>query len=70
LALFCTLLCCLPCGIVSLVYADKVNSRFLMGDHAGALQASENAKTWAWAGIIIGLVIMFIGFVVAVSEMH
>ena len=63
LALFCTLLCCLPCGIVALVYADKVNSRYLTGDHAGALQASESAKTWAWAGIVGGIIIIFLAIV-------
>ena len=69
LALFCTLLCCLPCGIVALVYADKVNSRYLSGDHAGAHQASESAKTWAWVGIVGGIIIIFVAIVSILSEM-
>jgi hypothetical protein len=55
-----TILCCLPFGIVSIVYAAQVNSKWQTGDYEGAMLASKNAKTWAWvsfaAGIAAGLI--------------
>jgi hypothetical protein len=55
-----TILCCLPFGIVSIVYAAQVNSKWQSGDVEGARLASKNAKTWAWvafaAGIAFGLI--------------
>jgi hypothetical protein len=55
-----TIFCCLPFGIVSIVYAAQVNSKWQTGDYEGARLASKNAKTWAWvafaAGIAAGLI--------------
>lgn len=41
------------CGIVALVYATQVESRWRAGDVAGAHDASEKARRWGWASIII-----------------
>lgn len=51
-----TLCCCLPFGIVSIVYAAQVNSKLAAGDHAGAVAASQSAKTWCWVSFGVGLV--------------
>ncbi|MDT8346683.1 MAG: CD225/dispanin family protein [Flavobacteriaceae bacterium] len=50
-----TIFCCLIPGIVSIVYASKVNSLYDNGDYDGALKASRNAKTWFWIAFGIGL---------------
>lgn len=50
-AIFSTLFCCLPLGIVSLVYASKVNSLLAKGDIQGARKASSYAKLWAQLGV-------------------
>ena len=42
-----TLFCCLPLGIVSIVYASQVDGRRLSGDIAGARELSHKAKMWA-----------------------
>ena len=50
-----TLFCCLPFGIVSIVFAAQANSKRDAGDISGAMQAAKNAKTWAWvafAGLV------------------
>lgn len=58
-----TLCCCLPFGIVSIVYAARVDSLWRAGDFQGAVTASENAKKWSWIAFGLGLVanIIFVG---------
>lgn len=64
-AILVTLCCCMPFGIVSIVYAAQVNPKLQAGDIQGALQASRNAKNWAWAGFGSGLAIGVIYFLLA-----
>ena len=56
LAIISTILCCLPVGIVSIVYATQVNSAYTDGQYAKAESASRNAKTWGIISIAIALV--------------
>jgi len=60
LAVLTTILCCLPLGIVAIIYASKVDGRYLAGDYAGALSASKNARTWSIIGIVGAAIIMII----------
>lgn len=62
-----TLFCCLPFGIVSIVYAAQVNSKEQAGDLQGALNASRLAKRWILASLGSGLVVLllYVGVVVA-----
>ena len=55
-AILVTLFCCIPFGIVSIVYAAQVNTKLAAGDYAGAMDASRKAKTWSWWSFGIGLV--------------
>jgi hypothetical protein len=57
-AILATLFCCLPFGIVSIVFAAQVDSKYNGGDVAGSLRASENAKKWAIAAAVSGVVII------------
>lgn len=50
-----TLCCCIPFGIVAIVYAAQVKSKLGVGDYAGAQAASGKAKMWCWIGLIVGL---------------
>jgi Interferon-induced transmembrane protein len=52
-----TLLCCLPFGVVAIVYATRVQGRQQMGDIQGALDASQKAKTWCIVSLVAGLVL-------------
>jgi len=62
-AILVTLCCCVPFGIVAIVYASQVNAKLAAGDYAGAVEASQKAKTWCWvalgAGALIGLLYLF-----------
>lgn len=54
-AVFVTLCCCLPVGIISLVFAAQVNTKLAAGDIAGAQRSSQSARTWAVIALIAGL---------------
>lgn len=65
LAIITTILCCLPAGIVSIVYATQVNSKYNVGDYEGAIKASKNAKTWWIVAAVTGVVIAIAYFAFA-----
>lgn len=51
-----TFCCCLPFGIVSIVYAAKVNSLAAVGAFQEAKESADKAKMWAWIAFGLGLV--------------
>jgi len=44
-------------GVASIVFSTQVNSKWAMGDVAGAQDASEKAKKFAMWGAIAGVVV-------------
>ena len=58
-----TLFCCLPFGIVSIIYAIQVNSAMASGNYSVAQVASEKAKYWGMLSIWIGIALNVIGFI-------
>lgn len=65
-----TLFCCLPFGIVGIINAANVSSKFSVGDIEGAKIASQQAGKWTkwafWAGLIGGL-IYFVVMIVMIA---
>ena len=55
-AILATVLCCIPLGIVGIVYANKVTKCYAAGDIKGAKDASETSAWWCIAAIVIGVV--------------
>lgn len=51
-----TLCCCIPFGIVAIVYAARVKAYLLGGQYAMAREASDKAKMWGWIGFLVGIV--------------
>lgn len=59
-----TMFCCMPLGIVGIVNAAKVESRFYAGDIEGAKRASEEAEKWTKIGFWIGIIVAFVYVIV------
>ena len=55
-AIITTVLCCLPAGIVAIVYALKVTNKYREGDIEGAKRASEIGAWWCIASIILAII--------------
>jgi len=70
-AILTTLFCCLPAGIVSIVYAAQVNGKLAAGDVAGARESADKAKKWAmWSAIAwVVLVVLYVLFFVVLGGM-
>ncbi len=70
-AILSTLFCCLPLGIVSIVFAAQVNGKLAAGDVQGAQEASEKAKKWAmWSAIAgVSLIVIYLIFIFAMGGM-
>jgi hypothetical protein len=51
-----TILCCLPLGIVGIIYASKVDSLWTTGQHDAAYKASQEAGKWVKMGLILGVI--------------
>ena len=66
-AILVTLFCCLPFGIVSIVYASQVNSKLAAGDIAGAREASDKAKMWSWISFGVGIPAVIISIIIQVA---
>ena len=74
-AILTTVLCCLPLGIVSIVYSTKVSGLWSQGRYAEAQAAADSAKKWAIIAAIVGavvgviLVILYVALAIQVSHM-
>lgn len=67
-AILSTLFCCMPFGVVAIVYAAKVDSLWSTGKNQEAYDASESAKKWAMASLIAGLIIFVIYFCIGFAS--
>ena len=62
-----TLLCCLPTGIVAIIYSTQARSKSQAGDTAGASQATRNANIWLIVSVVAGLLAWVVYLVAAGS---
>lgn len=63
-AILTTVLCCLPCGVVSIVYSNKVEKLWQSGKYDEAIDASNKARTWAIISAAASAVVAFVYFVI------
>jgi competence protein ComGC len=66
-AILVTLFCCLPFGIVAIVYAAKVNGKVQAGDIEGARASSRKAAIWCWVSFGVGIIFSIISILAAIA---
>jgi heme/copper-type cytochrome/quinol oxidase subunit 2 len=68
-AILSTLLCCWPLGVPAIVFSTQVNSKWAMGDRAGAIESARKARTFAmWSAVIAVVgVVLYVIFVVVLG---
>ncbi|QEC52632.1 interferon-induced transmembrane protein [Anseongella ginsenosidimutans] len=61
-----TVLCCLPFGIVGIIYAAGVNSKYDAGNYPDALESSRQAGKWTKIGFFVGIagIVLYVLFFV------
>jgi hypothetical protein len=63
-AIVATLLCCLPTGVASIIFATQVNGKLAAGDVEGAVASSKKAKLWLFisigAGVLLWVVVILL----------
>ena len=70
-AILTTLFCCLPFGIVSIVYACKVSGLYIAGYYEEAQKSSRRAGLWAmWAAITGALILTIYLIIVFTAATH
>lgn len=74
-AILSTVMCCVPFGVVAIIYSNQVDSLWLSGRYDEAEEALRKAKMWTYisagsgAALIIGLIIFYIiMFIVAINS--
>jgi predicted metal-binding transcription factor (methanogenesis marker protein 9) len=56
-AILATIFCCVPAGVVSIIFAAQVNGKIAAGDIAGATESSRKAKMFMFVTIGLGLLV-------------
>lgn len=62
-AILCTVMCCLPLGIVAIIKATSVESLWREGRYEEAQKASDDAKKFSLWGAIAAVICVVIYFV-------
>lgn len=60
LAIFTTVCCCLPLGIVAIIKANSVDSLYMAKQYTAAIMAANEAKKWSYLGIFASILMWII----------
>ena len=60
-----TILCCLPFGIVGIIFAVKVDSLYFKGQYAESEKMAQKAKMWTLVAFGVGLVYIIFWVIMA-----
>lgn len=68
-AIISTILCCIPLGIIAIIYANKVSKKYYEGDLAAAEHYSEVSAWWCIGTIVAGLALQPLVSLIQMSMM-
>lgn len=68
-AILCTVLCCLPLGIVAIIKSSNVNTLWAQGNYEAAQKAADDAKKYSiWGAAITAiLLVLYVLFIVVLG---
>lgn len=66
-AILCTVLCCIPFGVVAIVKAASVDKLWMQGRKEEAKMAAKAAKSYSIWGAVISLLLIVIYFIVLLA---
>lgn len=70
-AILTTILCCLPFGVVAIIYSTKVDSAWSAGNYDEAQEAAKKAATFSWisagCALFFGIAYIFIVVVAGIG---
>lgn len=67
LSIISTVCCCLPFGIVAIVFSAKINSAMAAGNIEEAQHAAKNAKIWIIVAFAVGIIVNIITFMLGMT---
>jgi len=59
-----TIFCCLPFGIVAIIYGLQVGPKFKKGDEDAAQHAADMSEKWMYAGVGAAILLALIRFAI------
>lgn len=62
-AILVTIFCCMPFGVVGIIYAAQVNNYYADGNYARALNASKEAERFTKLGFFISLALWVLSMI-------
>jgi len=58
--------CCIPLGIIAIVYAARANSAVGSGNYQLAQECAGKAKIWFWIAFVSGFILTFLCLIVQI----
>ena len=64
-----SLFCCMPLGVVAVIFAAQVNGKVATGDIAGAMDSSKKAKMFSFIALGLGVLVIvcYVLFIVLIG---
>ena len=66
-AILCTVLCCLPLGVVAIVKAASVDKLWMQGRKEEARMAAKAAKNYSIWGAVISLIVLVLYVIIIIA---
>ncbi len=67
------LFCCIPIGVVGIIYAAQINGKVAQGDLEGARRCASTANIWSGVSLglgAVGLIITLVAFLSSTPRFH